>query len=116
MDTVLLMVAGAGGLLISLAHGRLGQRMILSRITGLSDGSRRINQAVFQLSTLYWFLGGVLLMLAPFVFEPAVRTAVVVLVAGAYLAGGLGNIWAMRGRHFGGPLLIAVGITAIIGV
>ena len=115
MDAVLLMIAGAAGLMISLVHGRLGQRMILNRITGLSDGARRVNQAVFQLSTLYWLLGGILLMLAPFVFEPVVRTAVAMLVAGVYLAGGLGNIWAMRGRHFGGPLLIATGVIAIIG-
>jgi hypothetical protein len=115
MNDIFLIVAGIGGMVIAAIHGRIGQTVILARITGLSRTLQNINTAVFQLSTLYWFVGGATLVLAPFTLPPDMRTAIAVTVAFMYLAGAAGNLWATRGRHFGWPMLTGVAILALIG-
>lgn len=116
MNDIFLIVAGVGGMVIAAIHGRVGQTMILSQITGLPDTPKNLNAAVFQLSTIYWFFGGAALALAPFVLTPDARTAIVLTVAFMYLTAAAANFWATRGRHMGWVLLTCVAVLALIGV
>ncbi len=115
MQDVLLVLAGISGMGIAVIHGFLGHRRILAGMAASSAGLLRVNAAVFQLSTLYWFAGGGLLVVAPYLFPDQARSTIAIIVAMVYLAGGLGNIWATRARHFGGPLLLIVSAIALIG-
>lgn len=115
MSDTYLILAGAGGILISLVHGSIGQRLILNRVTGLSPVLSRENSAVFQMSTLYWFICGAALLLAPYAFSEQQREAVAVISAVTYLIGALGNYWATHGRHYGWAMLAFVATLAILG-
>ena len=115
MNDLMLMTAGAGGVLIAVAHGMIGHRKILTKISGLPQVLLHINYAVFQMSTVYWLAGGVALLLAPFLLEPSERFVVAVIVAFVYIVGALGNGWITRGRHFGGYALAVVALLALLG-
>lgn len=110
-----LVVAGVAGMIISVVHGYLGQVLILQSIAGLPTLSKRINWAVFQLSSVYWFFGGLALALAPFLATPAVQSCIVFAVAAMYLVGAAANFIASRGRHFGWVALSAIAILALVG-
>jgi len=115
MNDTFLIIAGIGGMLIAAIHGRAGQTLILAQITELPRTLKNLNAAVFQLSTIYWFFGGVALVLAPFVLAPDARTAIVLTVAFMYFTAAAANFWATRGRHFGWVLLTCVAVLALIG-
>jgi hypothetical protein len=115
MNDLFLMVAGAGGVLIAVAHGMIGHRKILTEIRGLPPVLLHINYAVFQMSTVYWLAGGIALLLAPFLLEPREHFVVAVIVAFLYIVGALGNGWITRGRHFGGYALALVASLALLG-
>ena len=109
------MVAGLGGALIALLHGYLGQTIVIPSISGGTPSLRRVNHAVFQLSTLYWFAGGIALICAAVFIDQGERTIIVLMVAFLYITGAVGNLWATRGRHPGWILLSVVTILALIG-
>jgi hypothetical protein len=115
MTDAFLLIAGAGGILISILHGAIGYQRILSRIEGLPEYVRRVNSTVFQLSTFYWFSGGVSLLLTPSMFAGPQREIVALACAGMYAIGAVGNFWATRGRHFGWLMLAVVSILAVFG-
>lgn len=115
MNDTFLIAAGIGGMLIAMIHGFFGHSKLLPRVTGLPRTLRKINAAVFQLSTLYWFAGGVALVAAPFVLSSGERTLIAFAVAFMYLTGAAANLWATRGRHMGWPLLVGVAVLALIG-
>jgi hypothetical protein len=112
MGDYFLFMAGSAGMAISLVHGVLGHRFVLKPIDGLSSSSWRINWAVFQLSTAYWFACGVALVLAPFTLTPIDQARLGTIVAIIYLVGAVANFSASRGRHFGWVALIAVAALA----
>lgn len=115
MNDIFLIVAGVAGMVIAAIHGHISQTVILARITGPARTARNINTAVYQLSTVYWFVGGAALTLAPFILSPDARTTIAITVAFMYFTGAAANIWATRGRHFGWPLLTVAAILALIG-
>lgn len=116
MSDYFLMIAGVSGMGIAIAHGVIGHRLILKHITGLSPVLRDVNYAVFQISTVYWFAGGLALLLAPRLLDPSGQMVVVVAVVFLYLVGAARNAWAMRGRHFGAYALLGTAILASLGV
>jgi len=115
MNDLLLMGAGIGGVLISLIHGYLGHTKVLASLTIGPTSMRRVNSAVFQLSTLYWSTCGFLLIAAPFFLDSSLRKVVVGIVVFTYLTGALANFWATRGRHPGWILLVIVSVMALFG-
>jgi len=115
LSDICLVAAGIGGMAIALVHAYLGQKLILGRITGLSKTAWRLNAVVYQVSSLYWFSGGLALSLAPFYFDAPGRFAVSVIVALVYIWGAVANFWATRGRHFGWILLAVVAVLAFLG-
>jgi len=116
MNDTLLMAAGIGGALVALLHGYLGHKFVLPAFTGGTGPIRRVNHAVFQLSTLYWFVGGGALIASALVLNEGDRAVVVYMVSFLYLSGAVGNFWATRGRHPGWALLLLVAAMAIAGV
>ena len=115
MSDTFLMAAGMGGMIIALVHGYLGQTIVLPSFSGGTPPVRRVNQAVFQLSTLYWFAGGIALICAALFMEQGERTIIVAMVSFLYVTGAIGNFWATRGRHPGWFLLALVTGLALIG-
>ncbi|MEZ5841549.1 MAG: hypothetical protein R3D02_14350 [Hyphomicrobiales bacterium] len=115
MEDLVLIGAGAGGVLVALIHGYLGRTAVLPNLAGASASARRVNAAVFQLSTLYWLAGGAVLIAAPFVLSQSQRTLAAGMMAFVYAAAAIGNFWATRGRHPGWMLLAIVTGMALIG-
>jgi hypothetical protein len=115
MNDGFLMIAGIGGVFIALVHGTLGHRKILSAINDLPPSSWRLNYVVFQLSTLYWMVGGIALLLTPAYLDDSQRHIVVLIVAFFYASGAVANFWATKGRHFGWCLLAIVATLAFFG-
>ena len=115
MNDIFLTIAGIGGVLIALVHGTISHRKILSPINDLPPSLWRVNYIVFQMSTLYWIIGGVALLLTPFYLDASQRQIVVPIVAFLYASGAVANFWATRGRHFGWCLLAIVATLAVLG-
>jgi hypothetical protein len=115
MSDILLILAGTGGAIVALVHGYLGQTVVLPSFSGGTRSMRRVNQAVFQLSTLYWFVGGIALICAALFFEQGDRSVIVAMVSFLYITGSIANLWATRGRHPGWVLLAVVAGLALIG-
>jgi len=116
MSNTLLILAGFGGAIVALVHGYLGQTIVLPSFSGGTPSVRRVNHVVFQLSTLYWFAGGIALICAALFFDQGERTVIVTMVSFLYITGSIGNFWATRGRHPGWVLLAIVTGLALIGV
>lgn len=115
MSDFFLMLAGVAGMLIAIAHGLIGHHKILKHVSGVSPTLLHVNYAVFQMSTVYWFVGGIGLLLAPFLLDPAGRFLAAVTVSFLYVVGAAGNVWSTRGRHFGGYALIVTAMLALLG-
>ena len=115
MSDIFLIFSGVGGILIGLFHGYIGQTKILSKIGDLPTSLWRVNFIVFQLSAVYWVLGGVLLCLAPSLFSDELRTYVALTASFLYASASAANLWATRGKHFGWPMLAVVATGAFMG-
>jgi hypothetical protein len=115
MSENLLIGAGVLGMMVAAVHGYLSQTRILPAITGLTRTQRRINAAVYHLSTLYWAVGGAGLVWAAISLAPGQQALAGAAVGFLYASAALANAWATRGRHPGGPLLGAAAAMAIAG-
>lgn len=115
MNDLLLVGAGVGGVLVAIIHGYLGHKIVLPQLAGGTAQIRRVNEAVFQLSTLYWLAGGLVLIATPYFLDDALRRVFVCGVVFLYATGAIGNFWATRGRHPGWVILLVVTIMALLG-
>lgn len=114
MARTVLLVAGFVGVLVALAHGWLGHRFVLTPIEGLSRPLRRVNAAVFQLSTIYWLADAVGLIATTLWLPPSAQVLAGGLTTFVFGTAALGNLWAMRGRHVGGHLAgLVAGLSAL---
>lgn len=114
MRDLFLTAAGALAILLSLVHGWLSHTHVLNRVEVHPYTTKRLNAGVYQLSTLYWFAGGVALLLAPGQPEPA-RHVIVLGTGVMYASAVIVNAWATRGRHFGAYLFAIVVALCIAG-
>lgn len=110
-----LYVSGGLTLLVAIAHGWLGVVKVVGSIQA-KPPQKRILQALMFLSAVYWFAAGLLLLATPSYFTGEVRQWVVIGCVAMLGSGGLGNIWAMRGRHFGGYALLIISALALFGL
>ena len=115
MNTPLLVTAGCIGLVTALAHGYLGETRLLGVVKLDSAIGKRALRAVFHLSTFYWFVGALVLLAAPFFFEPFTGRLLALVVAFLYIAGAIGNFWLARGKHIGWALLLLAAVLASAG-
>lgn len=115
MADLALYIAGGLTLLVALVHGWLGAVKIVGPAQA-APSAKRILHAIMFLSAVYWFAAGLLLLAAPTYFAGEVRQWVVIGCVVMLGLGGLGNIWAMRGRHFGGYALLVICAVALFGI
>lgn len=110
-----LYAAGIGAMFVAMIHGWLGATKVVGPAQTPHPSSKRILHALMFLSAVYWFVAGLALFLTPSRFEDPVRTGVVYVCAAMLFSGALGNIWGMRGKHFGGYLLLVISALAMAG-
>ncbi|MEM6555506.1 MAG: hypothetical protein AAF642_06515 [Pseudomonadota bacterium] len=115
MADISLYLAGSLTVAIAFVHGYLGATKVVGPSTAPSASAKRILHAIMFLSAVYWFVGGVLLIAAPALFEGEIRKWVVYGIAAMLVSGALGNMWGTRGKHFGGYFLLLVGGLAVFG-
>lgn len=118
MNNTLLISAGIIGASVALVHGVLMQKLMIDPLLNSSYGQqmkvqlRRLLPVLLHFGTLCWFLGGLALVMAPFVFDQTERLVVSITVGGFYIFGALGNFWGTRGRH-PGWVMLAVSVVLI---
>ena len=115
MQDIFLYTAGGLTIAIAIIHGYLGATKVVGPSTAPNPGAKRILHAIMFLSAVYWFVGGVMLIATPLLFERETRTWVVYVIAAMLVSGALGNMWGMRAKHFGGYLLLIVSGLAVAG-
>ena len=112
---IFLYIAGALTVLISIVHGYLGATAVVGPSTAPSADAKRILHAIMFLSAVYWFIGGLILIAAPNLFDGEVRRWIVYTIVAMLLSGAFGNMWGTRGKHFGGYFLLGVSALAFAG-
>jgi len=115
-----LVTAGAIGSGVAVVHGVLVQRLMVKPLEAMFEerrtpGSvRRLVPLLLHLSTVSWFLGGLVLIAAALWFGPAATLTTALFVGSLFLFGALANFWGTRGRHPGWMLMAAA--VGLIGV
>jgi hypothetical protein len=115
MRDLLLQISGLAAIAVAIVHGVLGETKVFARATIEPARLRTMIRLVWQLSTVAWIGGGVLLIAAPLMASDPARHWIVVTLACVFASGALGNAWATRGRHFGWMALSAVVALAVAG-
>ena len=105
MTDIFLYLAGGLTVFIAIIHGYLGTTQVVGPSTAPTVAAKRILHAIMFLSAVYWFIGGLILIAAPHVFEGEVRRWVVYTIVAMLLSGAFGNMRSTRGKHFGGYFL-----------
>lgn len=121
-DTALVL-AGIIGSVVAVIHGVLVQRYMVRPVGAFLQAEKRVAASTGRLiplllhfSTVSWFVGGLLLIVAAWRFGEEARLATSLLVGGLYLYGALGNCWGTRGRHPGWMLYAVALILIAFGV
>ena len=118
MQDEALMTAGAIGALTALVHSYLVRRKlskalrpVLSADGVFPDAAQRLTPLLLDFSGYNWFLGGLLLMSAPYWLGAEGKVVAALAVGSSYAFAAIGNFWGTRGRHPGWVLYtIACGL------
>jgi hypothetical protein len=111
----LLQTAGAIAIVVSIAHGVLGETKVFARGTVEPPRLRTLLRLVWQAGTIAWLGGGLLLVAAPSMASDIARHWIVATFAVVFGFAAIGNAWATRGRHVGWVGMTAVVVLAIAG-
>lgn len=101
MQDFLLQGAGVIAILVSIAHGVIGETYVFARATIEPPRLRTLLRIVWQAGTLAWIAGGVLLIAAPWMGSDAARHWIIVTSAVVFGAAAIGNALATRTVHVG---------------
>ncbi|MEO1731728.1 MAG: hypothetical protein AAFR64_13465 [Pseudomonadota bacterium] len=115
MHNGLLYAAGLLGVVISLIHGYLGEKLVVGPSKAPTLRAKRVMRAIMFLSALYWFAAGALLLATPDFLAPSQRALAVIVAAFLFATGSLSNLWATRGGHIGWALLAFATGLAVAG-
>ena len=115
MRDLLLQCSGVGAIACALIHGVLGETRVFARATIQPPRLRTLIRLVWQVGTVAWIGGGVLLIAAPRMASEPARHWIIVTMACVFAFAALGNALATRGRHFGWMALSAVVALAVAG-
>ncbi len=115
MHDVLLQVSGVVAIAAAAIHGVLSEAKVFPRVTIQPQRLRTLFRFVWQVPTVAWIAGGVLLIAAPSMGSEAARHWIVVTIAGVFGFSALGNAIGTHGRHFGWIVLSAVAAMAVAG-
>jgi hypothetical protein len=115
MRDLLLQCSGVAAIACALIHGVLGETRVFARATIQPPRLRTLIRLVWQVGTVAWIGGGVLLIAAPWMASEPARHWIIVTMACVFAFAALGNAVATRGRHFGWMALSAVVALAVAG-
>jgi hypothetical protein len=115
MRDILLQISGVVAIAAALIHGVLTEVKIFPRVSIEPQSLRTLSRFVWQIPTVAWIAGGVLLIAAPSMASDAARHWIVVTLACLFAFSALGNAVGTRGKHFGWMVLGAVTALAVAG-
>jgi hypothetical protein len=115
MRDMFLQAAGIAAIVVALIHGILGETRVFARATIEPARLRTLIRVCWQIGTVGWVCGGILLIAAPSIASASARHWIIATTCLMYGFGMVGNFWVVRGRHFGWAALGAVITMAIIG-
>jgi hypothetical protein len=115
MRDLLLQCSGIAAIAVALIHGVLGETRVFARATIEPPRLRNLIRLCWQVGTVGWLCGGVLLIAAPSLASEPARHWIIATVAAMYGFGIVGNAWVFHGRHFGWMALSAVVALAVAG-
>jgi hypothetical protein len=115
MRDLLLRCSGLIAIAAALIHGVLSETKVFPRVTIEPRRLRTLFRLVWQIPTVAWIAGGVLLIAAPGMAAPIARHWIVVALACLFAFSAIGNAIGTRGRHFGWVVLGAVAAMAVAG-
>jgi hypothetical protein len=115
MRDLLLQCSGLAAIAVAILHGVLGETRVFARATIEPPRLRNLIRLCWQVGTVGWICGGVLLIAASSMASAPARHWIVVTVVAMYSFGVIGNAWVFRGRHFGWMALSAVIALAVAG-
>jgi hypothetical protein len=115
MRDLFLQCAGLAAIAVALIHGVLGETKVFARASIEPPRLRNLIVVCWQIGTVGWICGGVLLIVASSIESAPARHWIVITMSAMYGFGMIGNAWVLRGRHFGWVALCAVIAMAIVG-
>jgi hypothetical protein len=115
MRDILLQISGAVAILAALIHGVLSETRVFPRVTIEPQRLRMLFRMVWQVPTVAWIAGGVLLIAVPTMGSEAARHWIVFMLACLFALSAIGNAVGTRGKHFGWMVLGAVAAMAVAG-
>jgi hypothetical protein len=115
MRDILLQVSGAVAIVAALIHGVLSEMKIFPRVTIEPKRLRTLFRFVWQVPTVAWIAGGVLLIATPSMDSEPARHWIVITSACLLAFSAIGNAVGTRGRHFGWIVLGAAAAMAVAG-
>jgi hypothetical protein len=115
MRDLFLQCSGLAAIAVALIHGILGETKVFANATIEPPRLRNLIRLCWQIGTVGWICGGVLLIAAPAVDSTSARHWVIVTTSAMYGFGIVGNAWLFHGRHFGWIALTAVVAMAVAG-
>jgi hypothetical protein len=115
MRNHLLLAAGVIAILVSIAHGVLGETHVFARATIEPPRLRTLLRLVWQAGTVAWIAGGVLLIAAPWMGSDVARHWIIATLAVVFGVAAIGNALALRQVHPGWIGMTAVVALAIAG-
>ena len=115
MRDILLQCAGVVAIFAAAIHGVLTEVKIFPRVTIEPQSLRTLFRLVWQIPTVAWIAGGILLIATPSVASDAARHWIVLTLACVFAFSAIGNAVGTRGRHFGWMVLGAVTAMAVAG-
>jgi hypothetical protein len=115
MRDLLLQCSGLAAIAVAIIHGVLGETKVFARATIEPRRLRDLIRLCWQVGTVGWICGGVLLIAASSMASAPARHWIVVTMVVMYGFGVIGNAWIFRGRHFGWMALSAVIALALAG-
>jgi hypothetical protein len=115
MHDILLQVSGTVAIAAAVIHGVLSETRVFPRVTIEPRRLRTLFRFVWQVPTVAWIAGGVLLIAAPSMASASARHWIVAMLAFVFAFSALGNAIGTHGRHFGWIVLSAVAAMAVAG-
>ena len=115
MRDLLLQAAGVVAILVSIAHGVLGETRVFARTTIQPPRMRQLLRLVWQAGTLAWIAGGVLLIAAPWMGSDSARHWIIMTLAVVFGFAAIANALATRTVHLGWIGMSAVVAMAVAG-
>jgi hypothetical protein len=115
MRDVLLQCSGLLAIVAAAAHCVLTETKVFPRVTIEPQRLRTLFRLVWQIPTVAWIGGGVLLIAAPSMGSESARHWMIATFACLFAFSAVGNAWGTGGKHFGWIVLGAVAALAVAG-